>query len=174
MSSFVLKAVSVTLALGSMLALTGCSQFADGVREGYEKARASTSSTPTPSMPSSSEAPQEESAAPKTQGTPVSQGDLDLASASFAPKKAVSGSYIVVNGYKYFDTLTVFKLESGETVYFASSGGAPFGSLQSGMSIAADQSSRDITGFGESVPATGPAGMDAAKMLQDHKGNLGI
>jgi len=175
MPSIALKTLSITAGIASLLVLTGCSQFADGVSEGYEEGISTPTSSPTATKTPEAAAPDTKEAVPvKAKGTPVSPQDLELASASFAPKKAVSGSYIVVTGYQYFDTLTAFKLDSGETVYFATSGGAPFGSLKSGMSIAADQQSRDITGFGELVPTTGPAGLDAAKMLQEHKAELTV
>jgi len=103
----------------------------------------------------------------------VNDHDLHLASESFkSSKRAVSGRYIVVEGYKHFDTLTCFKLDTGETVYFTTAGGAPFGSVKAGLAVAADQRTRDLTGVGESVPANGPASRDAAKMLRDHKADL--
>lgn len=103
----------------------------------------------------------------------VNDHDLHLASESFKPsKRAVSGKYIIVESYKHFDTLTCFKLDTGETVYFATAGGAPFGSVKARLAVAADQRTRDLTGVSESVPANGPASRDAAKMLRDHKGDL--
>jgi len=102
--------------------------------------------------------------------TELTATEIETASASMdTPVTVVGGRYIPAEGYEFFNTLTVLDLSSGEKAYFATMDG-PF---PVGFSIAADQTSRDLTGFGESVPISGPAGLDAAKMLADHKAELG-
>lgn len=162
---------SVTTGFGLvvLLGLAGCSMSMPERRVGPSSSAETEAVVPTTEETVVDIMPEEEAHL----GIPVEAKDLELASSSFSPKVAVSGSYIVVTGYKYFDTLTVFVLDTGEKVYFATDGGAPFGSLNSGLSIAADQASRELTGFGEGVPANGPAGLDAAQMLADHKADLG-
>lgn len=159
----------IALSSSVLLGLTGCSNFVNNSNDGYESGSESVSD-PVESTPASEDANPE--IVPQESFENVSATDLELASSSIAPHTAVEGRYIIVQGYEYFDTLTALKLDSGDTVYFATSGGAPFGSTSSGLSIAANQETRVLTGFGELVPADGPAGLDAVKFFNEHGSSL--
>lgn len=167
MSKF-LKITALGLGATLLLGLSGCSMDLTE-RRPVPAPIATSDSEPSDSVDSTDEEIDDATAT----SIPVTAEDLALASSSTVPLTAVSGRYIVVEGYDYFDTLTVLEFDSGEKAYFATSGGAPFGNVNAGMAIAADQASRDLTGFGDGVPADGPAGLDAAKMLSDHKSELG-
>lgn len=162
------KVAAISIGIAMTMGIVGCSSFSEGFAEGMEQSK----STPAPKQTSDPSAPAPE-VTPPTSTIPVSEEDLALASSSTVPLIAIAGRYIVVEGYKYFDTLTVLEFSTGERAYFATDQGHPFGSINAGLSIAADQYSREITGFGEAVPADGLAGLDAARMLSDHKEELG-
>lgn len=169
MSSKTLKIAALSLSATLLLSLSGCS-IPTTDREGDQVPAVSNeeSSSPAAESPAEKEIVEEANSI----AIPVSAEDLSLASSSTAPLTAVSGRYVVVEGYDFFDTLTVLEFDSGEKAYFATSGGKPFGNIDAGMAIAADQASRDLTGFGESVPADGPAGLDAMRMLSEHRSDL--
>lgn len=169
--SKVLRNTLMAAGLVTVLGVTGCSLSIQSDPKPKSTVTASpTKSAPTPSAEAPSAKAQDKQSSKVVE---VSEKDLTLASGSIAPLTAVKGRYIVADGYKYLDTLTVLELSSGEKVYFATDHGHPFGSSGSGMAIAADQYSRDLTGFGELVPVDGPMGLSAGKMLADLKGELG-
>lgn len=169
MSSKILKIATLSLSATLLLSLAGCSiPTPDRGSNQTPTSSSEGSSSPIPESPAEKQIVEEAN----SMAIPVSSEDLALASSSTAPLMAVSGRYVVVEGYDYFDTLTVLEFDSGEKAYFATSGGKPFGNIDAGMAIAADQPSRDLTGFGETVPADGPAGLDAAKMMSEHKADL--
>lgn len=161
--SKVLRYALLTVGLAATIGVTSCS----GTTQDLEPAPTSSPS----SSPSSSTATP---AAPSTMDPErisriltMTEDDLIKASEAIAPLKAVEGRYVIAPGYRLHNTLTALKLESGETVYFVTNNGRPFAVDGSGTAVAADQYSRDVTGFGELVKVDGPAGLDAAHMLSD-------
>lgn len=163
------KAKIVLISIAGLLLMGGCSSLVSGMSGGVSKGLSERTASPavTPTDESSS------SVLPEPPGSSVFElSPAQIAMANDAmekPVKVVAGSYLKADGYRFFDTLTELKLDSGKRVYFATDGGKPF---PDGFVIAANQESRDLTGFGEKVPATGPAGLDAAKMLADHGAEL--
>jgi len=140
-----------------------------------EAVPATQSATPEAST-APSEEPVEESAGPAAGGAPtvgtvvsgpiaLTEADLALATSATAPLIAVGGTYISLQGYELFDTLTVLRFESGEQAYFATSGG-PF---PSGGGIPADQMSRELTGFGADLAADSAEAIEAAQILENHR-----
>ena len=111
----------------------------------------------------------------QTQSAVVSLTDSDRARASMALKPEVvkSGSYIVVTGYDYFDTLTALNLDGGERVYFATKGQKPFAGSQGGMTVAATEESLKITGFGAGSEIDPAVKADAEKLYADYSEALG-
>lgn len=164
-----------------VLGIGGCLNGSDDSPDSGPAPNATSSATPVPTPTSTPNltkdtVPLEN---PTSEVMQVSEADLAMASEalSFAsgnigPITAIEGRYIVAEGYKYVDTLTMFKLDSGEKVYFATGGKQPFGNPGAHLLIAAIQDSRDITGFGEEVPVDGPAGIQAAHMYSDHAEKL--
>lgn len=126
-----------------------------------------------------SEAPIEETATPAAEAptvgtvtsgpTALSEADLALATSATAPLIAVGGTYIGLEGYELFDTLTVLRFESGEQAYFATNGGF----FPSGGGIPANEMSRQLTGFGADLAADSPEAIEAEQILQNHLAEIG-
>lgn len=122
----------------------------------------SVSPTPTPSASETPEITTPEISRSISEVMQVSENDLVIASSSIEPLVAVEGRYIVADGYKFHDTLTVFELETGETVHFISSGG-PFTS----SGAPANEYTRDLTGFVQGMTFDSPGGIEASRMMSD-------
>jgi len=99
----------------------------------------------------------------------LSEADLALATGATAPLVVVSGTYIGLEGYELFDTLTVLRFESGEQAYFVSNGGF----FPSSGGIPADQTSRDLTGFGADLAADSAEAIEAGNILRNHRIEIG-